>query len=299
MARANISLPQPRSFLETTRKDGWWVQPLVVFLGLGGFIVYSTWAAMQGVNYFVPGTRYLSPMYSPVLWDSWKIAGESGHAWFGTWPSWLPRSLLIPLTPAFLILWAPGGFRFTCYYYRGAYYKAFWQDPTSCAVGEPGFRGENYRGERWFPLVLQNVHRYFLYLAILFIGLLSWDAIQSYFFPVVEEVGRVYLPGQGTLHRPLVETRTHFGIGIGSLVLTLNPILLGGYTFGCHSLRHLIGGRLDILSRHKTRKKAYDCVSCLNRRHMMWAWASLIWVAFCDVYVRMVASGHWHDFRIL
>jgi hypothetical protein len=283
MARANISLPQPRSFLETTRKDGWWVQPLVVFLGLGGFIVYSTWAAMQGANYFVPGTRYLSPMYSPVLWDSWKIATESGHAWFGAWPSWLPHTLGVPffsLTPAFLILWAPGGFRFTCYYYRGAYYKAFWQDPTSCAVGEPAFRGERYRGERWFPLVLQNVHRYFLYLAIVFIGLLSFDAIQSYFF-----------------QKP--DTHWGFGIGVGSLVLTLNPILLGGYTFGCHSLRHLIGGRFDILSRHKTRKKAYDCVSCLNRRHMMWAWASLIWVAFCDVYVRLVAAGVWHDFRIL
>jgi hypothetical protein len=258
------------------------VQPLLVFLGLGGFIVYSTWAAMQGTDYFVHGTKYLSPMYSPVLFDSWKIAGESGHAWFGSWPSWLPKYALglLPLTPAFLILWAPGGFRFTCYYYRGAYYKAFWQDPTSCAVGEPGIRGTNYRGERWFPLVLQNIHRYFLYFAILFIGLLAFDAIHSYWFEKT--------PGHWG-----------FGIGLGSLILTLNPILLGGYTFGCHSFRHLVGGGLDIMSGRPVRKKTYDCVTCLNRRHMMWAWASLIWVAFCDIYVRMVSSGHWHDFRIL
>jgi hypothetical protein len=283
MARGDVSLPQTRKFLETTRTDRWWVQPLLVFLGLGGFIVYSTWAALQGTDYFVPGTRYLSPMYSPVLWESWKLpAGvESGHAWLGPWPSWLPRTLLLlPLTPAFLILWAPGGFRFTCYYYRGAYYKAFWQDPTSCAVGEPRWRGEGYRGERWLPLVLQNVHRYFLYVAILFIGLLSYDAVHSYFF-----------------QRP--EGGWRFGIGVGSLVLTLNPILLGGYTFGCHSFRHLVGGGLDRLAGRPVRKAAYDCVSCLNRRHMMWAWASLVWVAFCDVYVRMVSLGHWHDYRIL
>ena len=66
---------------------------------------------------------------------------------------------------AMLILWAPGGFRVTCYYYRGAYYKAFWADPPSCTVGEPR---KTYLGERSFPLILQNVHRYFLYLALCF-----------------------------------------------------------------------------------------------------------------------------------
>jgi hypothetical protein len=284
MSRVEVPLPQVRPYLVTKRKDAWWLTPLLVFLGLSAFIVYSTWAALQGVNYYVPGTQYLSPMYSPVLFDSWKIApAESGHAWFGPWPKWLPQTVLgvLPLTPAFLILWAPGGFRFTCYYYRGAYYKAFWQDPTSCAVGEPKFRGKRYRGERFLPLTLQNVHRWFLYVAILFIGLLSYDAIISYWF-LNEATGK-----------------WGFGIRVGSLVLTLNPILLGGYTFGCHSLRHLVGGRFDILSRHKARKKTYDCVTCLNRRHMLWAWMSLIWVGFCDVYVRMVASGAWDDLRIL
>jgi hypothetical protein len=277
------ALPRPRGLAVSSRQDNWWVQPLLVFLGLSAFIVYSTWAALQGVNYYVPGTRYLSPMYSPVLWDSWKIApAESGHAWFGAWPSWIPHAIwILPLTPAFLILWAPGGFRFTCYYYRGAYYKAFWADPLQCAVGEPGFRRHNYRGEEKLPLILQNVHRYFFYLAALFIVLLSWDALQSYRF---------------------LDTATGkwgFGIGLGTLVLTINPILLGGYTFGCHSFRHLIGGRFDQLSRYPTRKKAYDCASCLNRRHMLWAWMSLFWVGFTDFYVRMVAAGHWHDFRII
>ena len=34
-----------------SRRDPWWVQPLVVFLGLSAFVVYSTWAAFQGKHY--------------------------------------------------------------------------------------------------------------------------------------------------------------------------------------------------------------------------------------------------------
>ena len=80
----------------------------------------------------------------------------------------------------------------------------------------------------------------------------------------------------------------------GTLVLTVNAILLACYTFGCHSLRHLVGGFLDPdLKAARVRKKAYDCVSCLNRRHMIWAWISLFWVGFTDLYVRLCAMGIW------
>lgn len=282
MSRADYSLPQvtlprPAGLGETTRKDGWWIEPLLVFIGFGAFIVYATWAAFQGDHYWHEGggANYLSPFYSPELW------GHSPHAWFGMKPDWLPWPSFIPFSPAFLILWAPGGFRFTCYYYRGAYYKAFWADPISCAVGEPGFRGRKYRGEAKFPLIFQNIHRYFLYIAILFLFFLGYDAVISYIFTN---------PADGT---------KHFGIGIGSLVLTINPILLGGYTLGCHSFRHLVGGVVDRLSENPVRKKAYDCASCLNRGHMRWAWASLFWVGFSDIYVRLCSMGIWTDYRIL
>ena len=242
---------------------------MVVFLGLSAFIVYSTWAAFQGTDYLFTGSgaSYLSPFYSP------EIFGDSGHAIFGPkpdiWPAWLPFS------PALLILWAPGGFRFTCYYYRGAYYKAFAADPANCAVGEPR---SCYRGEHSLPMVLQNIHRYFLYLALVFIVILAWDAWEAMWFTDAEGV--------------------HFGLGIGSLVLTINVILLGGYTFGCHVLRHLVGGRLNILSRKPVQQKAYSCVTCLNKRHMLWAWLSLFWVGFTDLYVRMCATDVWTDWRI-
>ena len=270
------TLPSQRAFGQTTRPDAWWLQPLVVFLGFSAFIVYSTWAAFQGVAdihnntcsywYGGHGANYLSPFYSPEFW------GTSGHAILGKvlpawWPAWAPFS------PAFLILWIPGGFRFTCYYYRGAYYKAFWADPINCAVGEPR---KKFLGERYFPLIIQNVHRYFFYLAVLFIILLSYDAWLGMWFTGADG-------------------KEHFGIGVGTIVMILNAVFLAMYTFGCHSLRHLIGGFLDSKSKAPTCAKAYNCVSCLNHRHMMWAWISLFWVGFTDVYIRLCATGHLTD----
>ena len=32
---------------------------------------------------------------------------------------------------------------------------------------------------------------------------------------------------------------------------------------------------------------------------MMWAWGSLVWVAFSDLYVRLCATGVWTDLRLL
>src|ERR1700752_4195148 len=179
---AQIDVPLSRAgFGQTHRADNWWVQPLVVFVGLSAFIAYSTWAALQGQHFrFGP---YLSPFYSPELF------GPAHEGWFGPNPSWMPAWV----TGAVLILWAPGGFRVTCYYYRGAYYKAFWADPPSCTVGEPR---KTYLGERSFPLILQNVHRYFLYLGLIFICILTVDALKSYWFTDGTGAGR-------------------FGIGVG------------------------------------------------------------------------------------
>ncbi len=207
MAEGRISLPLARHWGETSRPDRWWVQPLVVFLGLSAFIVYATWAAFQGRYYTYQ--NYLSPFYSPELFYSADVVGlnevnnAKEHSWFGIRPAWFPAWV----TPALLILWMPGGFRVTCYYYRGAYYKAFWADPPNCAVGEPR---KVYWGERWLPLVVQNIHRYFLYIALAFLVFLSIDVYKALWFTDDKAV--------------------HFGIGVGTLVLALNVVLLGGYT---------------------------------------------------------------------
>ena len=181
-------------------------------------------------------------------------------------------------SPAMLILVFPLAFRMTCYYYRGAYYKAFWADPPGCAVGEP--RNE-YRGEAKWPLLIQNLHRYALYFALLFIVLLSVDVVQGFRF------------------NDAATGHAKFGVGIGSLVLLINVVLIAGYTLGCHSFRHLVGGALDTLSRSPARKKTYDCASCLNRQHPKWAWCSLVFVGFTDVYVRLCSMGVIHDLRII
>jgi hypothetical protein len=265
---ATVPIATTTSDGRVVRRDAWWTRPAATSLGLATFAVYATWAALQGTHYhFGP---YLSPFYSPELF------GESPHAWFGARPGWWPAWL--HFSPAILILWAPGGFRFTCYYYRGAYYKSFAAHPLTCALRESR---HGYRGETRFPLILQNLHRYFLYLALPFIVILAVDAWKAMWF--IDPVSGA----------------REFGLGVGSLVLLANAVLLAGYTLGCHSLRHLIGGRLDRLAGKPVRERAYAGVSCLNRRHMKFAWASLFSVGFSDLYVRLCAMGIWSDWRIL
>jgi hypothetical protein len=258
----------PRGYGETERQDAWWIEPILVFVVFSSFLADGTWAAMQNAHFeFGP---YLSPFYSPLLF------GTSHHAWFGPRPGWFPEAVFYP---ALLILPVPGLFRLTCYYYRGAYYKAFWQDPVSCTVGEP--RGTSYWGERWFPLVLQNVHRYFAYLAVLFIVILSYDV-----WLATEWAN----PNTGEME---------FGIGVGTLVMLVNVVLIASYTLGCHSLRHLFGGRRDEVSKAPISEACYRCASALNGRHMMFAWLSLFSVGLTDAYIRLCSLGVIWDFRIL
>jgi hypothetical protein len=265
---AHVQLPvvdPPRTL--TMRRDAWWVQPAVVAVLLTAFVVYATWAAFQNAHYrFGP---YLSPFYSPELF------GDPATAWLGAkpaaWPTWLPFS------PALLILPFPGLFRVTCYYYRGAYYKAMWADPPNCTVREPR---ASYLGENSFPLIVQNVHRYFLYVALVFLVILAHDVWDALWF--ADSAGHV-----------------SFGIGVGTLVLALNVVLLASYTFGCHSLRHVVGGYLDRMAGRPVQRTLYNCASCFNRWHMRWAWMSLFGVAFADLYVRLCSMGIWHDWRIL
>ncbi|HEU5219462.1 MAG TPA: hypothetical protein VFU23_12455 [Gemmatimonadales bacterium] len=266
MANATVPLTRQR-FLQTRRTDLWWVKPLVLFVILAAFVIYSTWAAFQN-GYYTFGP-YLSPFYSPELF------GSSPHAIFGPKPGWWPG--FVPFSPALLILPFPAFFRFTCYYYRGTYYKSFWADPPACSVGEPR---NTYLGERSFPLILQNVHRYFMYVAVIFLFILGYDAWKAFWWADASGV-------------------EHFGIGLGSLLLVVNVVCLTLYTLGCHSLRHILGGFRDQFSRKKAFNRPYACVTCLNSAHGVWALVSLFTVGFSDIYVRMCSMGIWHDLRIL
>lgn len=240
----------------TLRTDGWWLEPLGVVLLLGSFGVYATWAALQNAHYYV--APYLSPFYSPCLATSCR---HVSLPLIGSWWN---------LSPAFLVLWIPGGFRATCYYYRKAYYRSFFGSPPGCAVRDIS---KGYTGETRFPFILQNVHRYFFWLGIPVIAFLWWDAIMAFRFN-----GR-------------------FGMGVGTLVLILNAALLSLYTFSCHSCRHLCGGGLNVFAKAPARYRMWRVVTRLNEKHMQIAWVSLIWVGLTDVYIRLLSAGVIKDVR--
>jgi hypothetical protein len=243
------------------RHDRWWVEPLTIVLVLGGFVVYSLIVSIQNANYFAD--PYLSPFYSPCLTTS-CVEGSSD---FGQPFSWWQ------LSPALLILIFPLGFRMSCYYYRKAYYRSFWLSPPACGVAEPHAK---YSGETRLPLILNNVHRYFFYAAVLVALILTYDAVVLGFRDESGDWGHM---------------------GLGSLVLLANVVLIWLYTLGCHSCRHAVGGRLRHFSKHPVRYRAWTLVSRLNARHARYAWLSLFSVAIADLYVYLLAIGAISDPR--
>ena len=242
---------------KTLRRDRWWVEPLITVVVLGAFTVYATWAAFVNADYYVE--PYLSPFYSPCL------ATSCDHATVEVFGDWWD------LSPALLILPFPLGFRLTCYYYRKAYYRAFFWSPPACAVQDARPR---YSGESRFPLILQNVHRIFFYLILPFPILLLWDGLRAFDFP------------------------DGFGLGVGTVILLVNAVLLGIYVLSCHSCRHVCGGRIDCLSEKPARYGLWKFVTRLNEHHMLIAWISMIGVAATDLYIRLVANGTIRDLRL-
>jgi hypothetical protein len=258
---AGITAPgRPSIRARSLRTDRWWLAPALTAGSLFAFVVYATIRAFWNGAYYAP--PYISPFYSPCIATNCVPGSETAYI-FGDW--W-------KLSPALIILIFPLGFRLTCYYYRKAYYRSFWVSPPACAVSEPH---KSYSGETRFPLILQNIHRYFFYFGLVFNVILTYDAVIAF--------------------RDADGNWGH--AGLGTLVLLVNAALLWVYSLSCHSCRHVIGGRLNHFSRHPLRYRMWTFVSRLNARHMLYAWLSLFWVAFADLYVAMVASGTISDPR--
>ncbi|MDY7084502.1 hypothetical protein [Paractinoplanes brasiliensis] len=249
---------------KTLRTDRWWLAPLITFIGLGAWVTYATVRVFMHNYYFVEAYHYLTPFYSPCLTDRCV----EGSALFGT-P--LPSFWLIPeaaFTLPFLLL-----FRLTCYYYRKAYYRAFWLSPPACAVPDGH---KTYSGETRFPLIFQNGHRYAFYAAMIISVINTWDAIIAF-----------RSPGGG------------FGFGLGNIILLGNVIMLWAYTLSCHSCRHITGGRLKHFSKHPVRYRVWTFVSKLNVRHMQLAWITLGTLALTDFYVMALSAGWFSDLRFV
>ena len=245
----------------TLRKDSWWAYPTSVGLFLTITIAYSTWAGVfGGSGYHV--APYISPIFSPCLAVNCE---EATFRLIGEW--WF-------LSPAIIVMWLPIFFRLTCYYYRKAYYRAFFFSPPACAVAEPIPSLPTRYGETRGPFLLQNLHRYFFYLMIANMVFLSWDTARAFHFS------------------------DGWHLNVGSLVFLVMIATMGLYMLSCHSCRHAVGGRLVKFSEAPLRYRSWKIVTKLNKRHGQYALASLLWIPVTDLYVRLVANGTITDFRI-
>jgi hypothetical protein len=258
MATQAIPLrPRPKANA-TDRNDTWWVQPLIVVVVLGSFVAYATVRALVNTAYFYEPHNLLSPLYSPCL--VWNCGHAAQFQLIGTWwPRWL--------SPAVLILGGPLLLRVTCYYYRKAYYRSFFWAPPACAVPDAA-RG--YSGERRFPYILQNIHRYAFLISLVFLVFLWGDVIAAF----------------------------AAGIGVGAVVLLVATALLSLYSLSCHSCRYYCGGCLDSFHGRPAQSWLFSITSRLNEKHTQIAWLSLFGVSLADLYVMLVAAGKIADLGV-
>ena len=249
--------------VKTLRQDRWWLYPLQIGLILAFFVVYATVRIFMRDDYWAEEEHYLTPLYSPCISDS-CVAGSS-H--FGTPLPEMP--VFIPIAVITFVVLA--GFRGTCYYYRKAGYRSFFLAPAACAVPEPH---KSYSGEAKFPLVLLNYHRYFFYGALVF-GLINvYDAVLAFH-----------------------GTDGGVGMGLGTVIIWINLVMLWAYTLSCHACRHIVGGRLRSFSQHPWRYRYWTWVSRLNAKHGTYAMISLFTVIFTDAYIMSVSAGWFDDPR--
>ena len=228
------------------------------------------WASPLSVGFWlavlVVYSTFSALLWMPLFGAPFEAEGYLSPFYF---PLFQDLGLPLGISPAILTLWIPIGFRVTCYYFRRAYYRAYLADPSACAVGEPTIH-RRYRMEAALPFILPNLHRFFLYLAVALLAI-HWI-----------EVGSTFAGPDGPR------------IALGGMILLVDITLLSGYVFGCHSMRHFVGGRLDCYSctrSSRTRHAAWQRLSGLNARHMALAWASLISIVIADLYIHALGLG--------
>lgn len=193
--------------------------------------------------------HYISPFFDPEVHLSW-------------WPS--------NLSPGLILIWIPVGFRGTCYYARRVYYRAWFADPPACAVGELRKVDQKYKGENKWPWIINNLHRYFWYLAFVLMAL-HWI---SFFHSL-------YIDGK-------------FTMGFGSLIILFDALFLTMYVLSCHACKHLVGGGMDVNSTNSfsfARFRSWKFIKKINENHHTWFWLSLVSVLVADIYIRLLSYG--------
>ena len=262
-----IKLPVLNGLGRTNRIDNWWSQPLAMGIALTAALIYTFWRLFlydADISYALEGSTVMSPIFSPNVLE-WELFGlnEWNH------PEWV--------NAAVLVLWIPFGFRGTCYYMRRVYYRTFFASPTACWVDEPDInKAIGYKGEKRL-FIFNNLHRYFLYAAMVILLIKWWDVTHTMHFD------------SDAVHG--------YGVSIGTFVMAIEAFLLTMYVTSCHALRHLAGGMLDRWTTgiSRVRGKLFGKISALNRSHGFWFWTSLAFVFLGDLWVLAVAEGHLSD----
>ena len=261
-----IKLPVLNGLGRTNRIDNWLRQPLAMGIALTAAMIYTAvrlFLYPDTIHYEVNGATVMSPIFSPNVLE-WELCGLK--EWGETdAPSWV--------NAAILVLWIPFGFRGTCYYMRRVYYRTFFASPVACWVDEPEINKKiGYKGEKRL-FIFNNLHRYFLYAAMIILAIKWWDVTHTLHFTEGAAQG--------------------WGICIGTLVMGFEAFLLTMYVTSCHALRHLAGGVLDRWTSPiaKLRGKLFGRISVLNRSHGFWFWTSLTFVFLGDLWVLAVDAG--------
>jgi len=258
-----IKLPVLNGLGRTNRIDNWLRQPLAMGIALTAAMIYTAvrlFLYPDTIHYDVNGATVMSPIFSPNVLE-WELFGlkDWDH------PGWV--------NAAVLVLWIPFGFRGTCYYMRRVYYRTFFASPVACWVDEPEINKKiGYKGEKRL-FIFNNLHRYFLYAAMIILAIKWWDVTHTLHFTEGAAQG--------------------WGICIGTLVMGFEAFLLTMYVTSCHALRHLAGGVLDRWTSpiSKLRGKLFGRISVLNRSHGFWFWTSLTFVFLGDLWVLAVDAG--------
>jgi hypothetical protein len=244
-------LEKSQSRFENDRSDTWWLMPVLQGAYLLFFVLYAFWAVVIDFSDFkttIGDATFVSPFFNPDIDVSW-------------WPE--------GLSPGLILIWAPVGFRATCYYARKVYYRSFFWDPPGCAISEAKAYDGEYLGENKLPYIINNVHRYFFYAAFI---LATFHAIE--FFNLVLEGG--FSTSKGA---------------IATTILGVDAVFLALYVLSCHSCKHIVGGSQNRVSGsivRKFRHSIWKRVKQLNVNHHAWFWLSLTTILIADLYIRFV-----------
>jgi hypothetical protein len=180
----------------TARRDRWWLAPLLTATGLTAFGIYSIVVVATGTDYVY--TKGGALYLSPFYSPDLK--------------SW---GLDLPFSYAFFVIWVPLGFR------RHVLLLPQGVLPIVLPV-TAGVRGDRAAAEplsRRSGVSLRPHERP---------PLLPLPGDDRPRLPGLRRGARLLLPGSdGSLH---------LGVGVGTLVLVANVVLLAMFTFGCNSL---------------------------------------------------------------